>query len=120
MRKFEYVLCALLALGGVGHLFGTFTGYEIGSEVFVWSLSATAFTFLIVFPQVLRIQRADDGPVRTAATVATIVWIGLALGFGASVGNIADPRAMMHAVVSALLVVTTVLGRSRRPASAGA
>lgn len=113
MKTFEYILCGLLALGGIGHLFGTFTGYEIGSEVFVWSLSATAFTFLIAFLQLLRIQRPNDRPVRFGATVATLAWVGLALGFGNAVGNIADPRALMHAVVSALLVATTFLGGSR-------
>ena len=118
MQKLEYALCALLALGGAGHLLGTFSGYPIGSEVFVWSLSATAFTFLIVFLQALRIQRPHDRPVTIGATVATIAWLGLALSFGSAVGDIADPRAMMHALVSAALLATTAFGRLRAPAAA--
>ena len=112
MNNFEYALCGLLALGGLGHLFGTLTGYPAGSEVFVWSLSATGFVFLIVFLQVLRINRPQDSAIRTGVSIATAAWVVLALAFGAAVGDIFDPRGLMHAIVSAALLATTFVGRS--------
>lgn len=120
MRTVELILCSLLALGGLGHLAGTITGYPAGSEVFVWSLTATAFVFLLVFLHVLRIYRPEDRPVRVAASVASVAWVGLALAFGAAVGNIADPRALMHAIVTAGLLVTSALGTRARPAGEAA
>jgi hypothetical protein len=110
MKKLEFVLCGLLALGGVGHLIGTITGYEPGTEVFVWSLAGSTLTFLIVYLHVLRVRRGDDRPLAIAAAVSTAAWIGLALGFGAAVGDVADPRALMHVVVSLALLVTTGIG----------
>lgn len=110
MKGVELVLCVLLALGGLGHLFGTLAGYEPGSEVFVWSLSATCFVFLLVFLHVVRIYRPQDRTVRMAAIVASGAWIGLALAFGAAVGDIADPRALMHVVVTSALLMTSLYG----------
>ncbi len=110
MRTVELILCGLLALGGLGHLFGTITGYPPGSEVFVWSLTATGFVFLLVFLHVLRIYRPKDVPVRAAASLASVAWIGLALAFGAASGNIADPRALMHVIVTLGLLVTSLFG----------
>lgn len=109
MKKFELILCGLLGFGGAGHLFGTLSGYQPGTEVFVWSLSATAFVALLVFLHVLRILRPGDKPVRAAASLASVVWIGLALAFGAAIGDIADPRALTHALVTFGLLVTTFL-----------
>lgn len=115
MRKVELTLCGLLALGGGGHLLGTITGYQPGTEVFVWSLTATCFVFLLVFLHALRIYRPKDRPVKVAASVASVAWIALALAFGAAVGNLADPRALMHAVVTAGLLLTSLLGSRARP-----
>lgn len=113
MRRLELVLAGLLALGAVGHMIGTFTGYPWGSEVFVWSLAAVCYVFLIVFLQVLRINRPHDRPVMIAATLATAAWAALALGFGAAIGNVLDFRALIHAGVSAALVVTALLACRR-------
>lgn len=115
MKRLEFVLVGLLALGATGHLIGTLTGYQWGTEVFVWSLTAVCYVFLIVFLQLLRINRPDDRPVVIAATAATAAWMVLALGFGDAIGNILDFRALMHAGVSAALLATTFLAR-REPA----
>ena len=104
MKKFQYLLCVLLALSGLGHVVGTFTAYRVGTDVFVWSLAATAFTWTIVFLHVLRIQRPADRLIRIGAVICSVAWIVLSLMFGLAEGNIFDPRAMMHAIVTLLLV----------------
>lgn len=114
MKRLEYALVGLLALGATGHLIGTLTAYQWGTEVFVWSLTAVCYVFLIVFLQLLRINRLDDRPVMIAATIATAAWVVLALGFGHAIGNVFDFRALMHAGVSAALLVTTFFAR-RQP-----
>lgn len=118
MKRLEFVLVGLLALGATGHLMGTLTGYQWGTEVFVWSLTAVCYVFLIVCLQVLRVVRPNDQPVRIVATIATAAWLALALWFGDAIGNILDPRALMHAGVSAALLLTTLLARGGRSALA--
>lgn len=112
MRVFELGLCALLALAGLGHLTGTFLFYTAGTEVFVWSLSASVFVFAIVFLHIVRIRRPDDVPIRNAAIVFSLVWIVLAFLFALAEGNPTDPRALMHIVASAGLVVTAIRRRA--------
>jgi len=118
MRPVEIGLTILLALGGLGHLAGTLTGYPPGSEVFVWSLSASTLVFVLVVLNLLRIGRPGDRALALLTIAALVAWAGLALAFGAAVGNVADPRALSHALVS--LVLAALAGRSlaRVPAAA--
>lgn len=115
MERLEWLLVGLLGVGAVGHLFGTFAGYLPGTEVFVWSLTAVFYVFTVIFLQALRIVRKNDRWITFGASAATAVWVGLALAFGGAVGNVWDPRAVMHAGVSAALLVTTFLS-SKTPA----
>ncbi|MBY3139027.1 hypothetical protein [Rhizobium laguerreae] len=103
MNIIRYIMCALLALGALGHLYGTFDGYPVGSEVFVWSLSATAYTFAVVTFNLL--ARSGERGLLAAGMISAAVWAALALGFGSAIGNIFDPRAIMHAVPSIVLAI---------------
>ena len=113
-RIIELGLCTLLALGGLAHLGGTLVGYEPGTEVFVWSLSAAAFVFTVVFLHALRIAHPTDGWIAAGAITATIAWIVLAFAFGAATGDILDPRALIHVVIALLLLVMAVRGWTGR------
>lgn len=109
MKLLEYILCFALALFGLAHLIGTFAGYEFGSETMVWSISATAFVFTIVFLHVLRIRRPHDLPIAMGSIVTTIVWIGIALAFGASADGIGDLRVVLHVAASLGLIVLAAM-----------
>jgi hypothetical protein len=108
MKKLQYGLCILLVLGGLAHLVGTFAGYEAGSEIFVWSLAASAFVFVVAFLNVLRIRAPEDRLVAAGAIASTLVWIALALAFGQVLGNVADPRVLTHVAISAALLIVAV------------
>ena len=112
MRVFELGLCVLLALGGLGHLTGTFLFYTAGTEVFVWSLSAAGFVFAIVFLHVMRIRRPHDVPIGNASIMFSLAWILLAFMFALAEGNPADPRALVHIVASAGLALTALRQRA--------
>lgn len=121
MKRVEYVLCLLLALGGLGHLYGTIDGYEAGTEVFAWSLSASAFVFTIVFLHVMRIRRPRDRPLALGAIAASLAWAAVALLFGQAIGSVADPRVLMHVSAALGLVATTAIGLTApRPAARSA
>ncbi|WP_309086050.1 hypothetical protein [Chelativorans sp.] len=100
----------LLALAGLGHLAGTITFYQPGTEIFVWSLAAAALVFLLVFLHAVRILRPGDRLIAGGAAVGTLVWIGLAVAFGASGVGVTDFRVLFHVIVSAALVVTSIVG----------
>jgi hypothetical protein len=117
VKKLEYGLCALLALGGAGHLAGTFAGYEPGTETFAWSLSASAFVFTLVALHLLRLGRPGDWPLALTASVATLAWAAVALMFGRAIGDVLDPRVLIHVAVSLLLAA---LALRRVPAVAAA
>ncbi len=118
MRKLQWGLIGVLALGGIGHLAGTLMGYPPGTEVFVWSLTAVCYVFVVVFLQALRMTREDDRWIRMGATIATAAWMLLALAFGVAVGNILDPRGLIHAAASAGLLIATLIGKSVARANA--
>ena len=120
MKKLELTLCLLLALAGTGHVAGTLAGYEFGTEVFVWSLSATDFVFTVVFLHHVRILRPGDRLIAMGAAVATSVWICLALLLRFSIGALADPRVMIHILTSLALLVTALRGLSSDEGQVGA
>lgn len=108
MTTIERVLAWLLAVSGALHVMGTFTGYPAGSEIFIWSLAATLAVFLLVALNLMRINRPQDRTLAAVSAAGCIVWALLALGFGHAVGNIADPRALIHAVLSAALAACSI------------
>ena len=110
MKTFELMLCGLLALGGLAHLGGTLAGYDAGTEVFAWSISASAFVLTIVFLHLVRIGRPRDRPIAAGAIITKLVWVAIALAFGHAIGNIAAPRVVMHVVVALALVATASFG----------
>lgn len=112
MRAFEFGLCVLLALAGLGHLTGTFLFYTAGTDIFVWSLSASAFVFAIVFLHAVRILRPEDALIGNAAIVFSLIWVALAFLFALAEGNPADPRALMHIVASGGLAITALRQRT--------
>lgn len=112
MRAFEFGLCVLLALAGLGHLTGTFLFYTAGADIFVWSLSASAFVFAIVFLHAVRILRPEDALIGNAAFVFSLIWVALAFLFALAEGNPADPRALMHIVASGGLAITALRQRT--------
>lgn len=73
MRAFEFGLCALLALLDLGHLRGTFLFYTTGTEVFVWSLSASAIVFAFLF------ALAEGNPTDPRALMHIVISAGLAI-----------------------------------------
>lgn len=108
LKKIEWGFVVLLALAALGHTVGTFTMLEIGSGIFVWSLSGVLACLLVVAFNVLSIQRPGDRPVRMLAGASALGWIVIVVLFGLSIGNVADPRVLMHLVAAAGLLVLAV------------
>lgn len=100
-RIIDRIFCGLLAIGAAGHLMGTFVFSSFGSELFVWSLSGVLAAALLAALNTLRNIRPEDTTLAWVALVGSVCWIGIALLFGQSIGNIFDPRVLFHAVAAA-------------------
>jgi hypothetical protein len=97
----DRVFCGLLALGVLGHLYGTLTSYKMGTEVFTWSLAGVLAAALIVVINWLRSSRAGDKPIAWLALIGSLGWVVVALLFGQAIGNVFDPRVLVHALSAA-------------------
>jgi hypothetical protein len=107
----------LLVLGAALHAFGSVTGYGTQPELLVWSLSGTLAALLLAVLNLIRAGRPTDRALALVCLVGSIAWIAVALGFGAAIGNVLDPRALIHAVNAGALAafsVRTLLSAERR------
>lgn len=118
MKVARYIFCALLGLSGVGHLVGTFLFYAPGTDIFVWSLSASAFVAAVITFNLFALSGRTSHLL--AAAISSLVWTGLALAFGQSIGSVADPRVLMHGISAAALAainIAALIRPDRAPAA---
>ncbi|MDO6965542.1 hypothetical protein [Rhizobium alvei] len=107
MKIARYAFAILLGLSGLGHSVGTFLFYTPGTDVFVWSLAASAFVVAVIIFNLFALSGRPEHLI--VATGAALVWIGLVFGFGQAIGNLLDPRILMHAVAAGGLVAVNVI-----------
>ncbi|MBV8820753.1 MAG: hypothetical protein JO022_20500 [Acidobacteriaceae bacterium] len=113
MKLVDRIFGYLLILGACGHTAGTLLWLKPMSDLFIWSLGASIAGALCGVLNVVRAGRPDDKTLAVITTVGTACWCLLALAFGLSIGNVLDPRALMHTITSFVLVifgVRTILG----------
>ena len=95
--KLDWLFCLIMAAATAGHFFGTLTLIERGTSLFVWSLSGVLAAALLVALNVMRIGRPNDRTLAWVCLVGCLCWVVIVFMFGASVGNVFDPRALFHA-----------------------
>lgn len=114
IKNIDRMFCILLAVGTIGHLFGTIHFFEFKSGIFVWSLSGVLAGALLVTLNWLRNFRPRDRAIRWVALVGNLAWIGIVLLFGNSLGNYLDPRVLFHGFAAAGLVYFSSFGTTDR------
>ena len=92
---------AFLTLGAVGHFLGSLTLLEPGSALQVWSLSGVLCVALIVAINALRWRRPGDVALAWIGGLGALAWVGVVIGFGASLHNFADFRVVWHGAAAA-------------------
>jgi hypothetical protein len=115
LRLADRLVTVLLALGALGHAFGSLRVYAAGSSPLVWSEAGALCAALLAALNWLRAGRPQDAALAWICVVGCVAWVAIALAFGASVGSMADPRAVYHAAVAAVLAafsLRTALGRA--------
>lgn len=117
-KALDGIFALLLLIGALLHGYGTISAYEPGTEIFVWSLSATLAAALIAVLNLLRRSRRGDRVLALICLVASLAWVGLALGFGAAIGNMLDPRVLWHAIAALALALFSLRSMIERRQSA--
>ena len=105
LRKVDIVFGVLFLLGALGHTIGTFVLLPSMSGLWVWSLGAAIAAWVLGSLNLLRASRPSDKSVALIAVIGTAAWVFIALAFGRSIGNVADPRALFHAGIGTVLVL---------------
>lgn len=108
MKAIDRVFFGLMVLAAMGHLLGTFKYTEVGSGLFVWSLSGVLAALLLAALNFLRQSRPGDKPVAATALAGNLAWVGIVVLFGLSIRNLADPRVLMHGITALVLAAFSV------------
>ena len=118
MNVVDRVLGWLLIVGALLHAGGSWAGYRQTPELLLWSLSGSVAALLLAVINLLRVNRPNDRGLAWTCFFGCIAWVAVAVGFGAAIGNVLDPRAMIHAVNAAALAgmsVRTLRLAGRKP-----
>lgn len=99
-RKLDWMFCGLMAFAAAGHLIGTFTLVERGTQTFVWSLAGVLAAVLLVALNVMRMNRPNDRTLSWVSLVGCLSWVVIALLFGSTIGNIIDFRVLIHVIAA--------------------
>jgi len=100
MRILDRVLGFLLLLGGVGHTAGTFVGYRDKPELFLWSLCASGFVFLLAAVNLIRAGRSGDRALGWLTLIFNLGWCAASVGFGQLIHNMYDFRVIGFCVIT--------------------
>jgi len=102
-RTIDRIFGVLLLIGACLHVFGALRAYPLGSEGLVWSLSGTLAAGLLAVLNLVRAGRPADHTLAWITLVGSLVWVAIAIAFGAAIGNVLDPRVLWHAIAALVL-----------------
>jgi hypothetical protein len=115
VKTLDRLFGVLLLVGSGLHALGSISAYRLGSTELVWALSASLAGGLTAVLNLVRAGRPKDTTVAWISLVASLCWAAVAVGFGAAIGNLIDPRVLWHLVCALALAtfsVLTVVGRA--------
>lgn len=105
----------LFAIGGVLHAVGSYAAYPFFSQTLLWAWCASIAVFMIAGINLLRVGRPGDRSLARLALGGSLAWVVAALAFGVTIGNLADPRALINAAEALILAgfsIAPALGRA--------
>lgn len=105
MKALDRIFGCLLALGGIGHGFGTYAAYRGTTMLLLWALSASFAVLLLAAVNLLRTSRQGDRALGWISFAGCLVWIGFVVWFGHLIGNYFDFRFLIHFIVTTVLAL---------------
>src|SRR5262245_53976360 len=104
MKTVDRAFGWLMVVGGTGHAIGSVIGLAHKPDVLVWALSGSLAAWLLAALNLMRVNRPMDRTLAWVCTGGSIASVFIALGFGISIGNALDPRAIVNALRPWLLM----------------
>jgi len=108
----------LLVVGGLLHAGGSWRSFHNDPSQLLWALSGSLAALLVAALNLLRTGRPADRPLALVSFFASLAWLAVAVGFGVLIGNLADPRAVIHALNAAVLAGLSLRTLMRAPRAA--
>jgi hypothetical protein len=111
----DRIFGVLLLIGAGLHVVGSILHYPSLSPELVWALSASLAGGLIAVLNLIRAGRPRDLTLAWVACIGSLLWVAIAIAFGASIGSVLDPRVLWHAIATIVLAafsLRTALGRA--------
>ena len=108
MRTVDRVFGWLLVLGAILHSVGSLIGLKGNPGVLVWALSGSLAALLVAALNLMRVNRPTDRTLAWISAAGSVGWTLVAIGFGASIGNVLDLRALYHTIAGAVLAVFSI------------
>jgi hypothetical protein len=105
----------LLVVGGLLHAVGSWRAFHSDPPQLVWALSGSLAALLVAALNLLRVERPNDRPLAWVSFAASLAWVAVAVSFGAAIGHLADPRAVIHAVNAGVLAGLSLRTLMRHP-----
>jgi len=105
VKVLDRVLGWLLVVGGLLHALGSWTAYRNAPPELLWALSGSLAALLLAALNLLRAGRPQDRPLAWVSLGGCLAWIVVSVSFGRVIGNVLDPRAVIHALNAAALAV---------------
>lgn len=106
----EIVLSAILFIGALLHVYGSFVTFAWASPELVWSIGSSGLAVLLSALAVLRSRRPRDRALSAIVLSGCVGWAAIVLAFGLVIGNPADPRVLYNLVVSLALAAFALRG----------
>ena len=117
MKIIDRVFAWILILAGLLHGIGSIHMYRNEPMTMLWSLCATLLTLLLAAINLLRVERPGDRPLAWIGFAGSLSWAVAAVAAGVLIGNVFDPRPMMH-WVTALVLAGFSLRAALKPGNA--
>ena len=106
----------LLILGAVGHTLGVMSFYKNAHTLF-WALTDSVLLFLLAAINLLRTWQPGNRPLAIVTACASAANLVISLRFGQLIGNMADFRVILFAVLSLGLTGFSLRDAMRRSAA---
>jgi hypothetical protein len=103
MKIIDRIFAGILIIGGLLHGYGSYRMYAHQPMTMLWSLCATLLTLLVASVNLLRVARPSDRPLAWISFAGSLSWAIAAFTAGVLIGNIFDPRPMMHWITALVL-----------------
>src|SRR5437660_6012746 len=103
MKTVDRAFGWLLVLGAILHSIGSIVALRQKPDVLVWALSGSLAALLVAALNLMRVDRPADRTLAWVSAAGTIAWMAVAIGFGAVIGNVLDPRVLYHTIAGAVL-----------------